>query len=467
VKEKSQKLNTKNFIAPVISAILMAMAFSRANLGLLAWFGLIPLFLGLNNKTRLQRWILFFVFAVLFFLGTVYWIIHVSLLGLIALCLFLGLEFSLLGLIMPAPGTKHALFLIPLLWIIFERLRGFLFFGFGWGLIGYTQFRNLALIQAAQYCGVWGISYLLVLCNICLCHALCNRAHISWKRSYILIPAACLIIAYGFGYSSLNRKFPSLDINISLIQANIPQEQKWDPLYSNSILRTFSALSKKAIKDKPRLIIWPETSVPGYLLDETRLYIKLTNLVKKLSTALLVGSPREDYTHKKFYNTAFLFSSNGHLLKFHDKMHLVPFGEYIPYKSLFPFLANYPIADFSSGERHTIFELTENSKGKKARFGVLICFEDVFPGLVREFRRQGADFLVTITNEAWFKNSSEPIQHTAISVFRAIENRCWFLRCANTGISCFIDPHGRIRKKIENNGRDIFIKGIATMNLKN
>ena len=443
---------------------MLALAFSRANLGILAWFCLVPLFLELDNKTRLQRWLLFLFFAFLFFLGTIYWLAHVSLVGLICLCVFLALEFSLFALLMPSPRDKNSLVLIPLLWIIFERLRGLLFFGFGWGLIGYTQFKNLALIQSAQLFGVWGISFLIVLVNVSISAAVFSKPFINLKKSFILIPAVCLIFVYAFGFYALSRPFQSPDINVSLIQANIPQEQKWDPMYSDAIVETFSALSKAAAENNPDLIIWPETSVPGYLLDETKLYLKIINLAKELKSSLLVGSPREDYTHKKYYNTAFLFSQDGHLRLFHDKLHLVPFGEYIPYKNLFPFLENTQIADFSPGERKTIFEVNSR-KGTTVRFGVLICFEDVFPRLVRSFRNKGADFLVTITNEAWFKNSSEPLQHTAISVFRAIENHCWFIRCANTGISCFIDPQGRIRKKIEQNGEDIFVQGIAIMNL--
>ncbi|MFH1094098.1 MAG: apolipoprotein N-acyltransferase [Candidatus Omnitrophota bacterium] len=464
LKTKSQKLKAKNLFAPCISAFMLALAFSRGNFGILAWFCLIPLFLELDNKTRKQRWILFFLFAVLFFLGILYWIGHVSLAGLIFLCGFLGLEFSLFALIMPKPGNKHSLWLIPLLWIVFERLRGILFFGFGWGLIGYTQFRNLALIQSAQFCGVWGLSYLVLLINISLCHVIFNRFRVSWGKSFVLVPVLCLLCVYMFGYYSLSRAFPSPNITVSLIQANIPQEQKWDLKYSHDILEKFSALSKKAAAEKPDLILWPETSVPGYLLDETKLYLNITNLAKELNTSLLVGSPREDYENKKFYNTAFLFGPEGHLLRFHDKLHLVPFGEYIPYKNVFSFLENTAIADFSAGENYTIFEVRDKM-GKPIRFGVLICFEDVFPGLVRTFRAKGADFIVTITNEGWFKNSSEPMQHTAISVFRAIENRCWFLRCANTGISCFIDPWGRIREKVVQDAKDIFVEGIATMDL--
>ena len=465
-KKISKQLTFKNLVAPCVCALLLSLAFSWGNLGFLAWACLVPLFLEMNNKTRKQRWLLLFVFSVLFFLGTLYWIVHVSLVGLLCLCLFLGFEFSILGIIIPAPNDKHSIWITPLLWVIFERLRGFLFSGFGWGLIGYTQFENLPLIQSADIFGVWGVSFLIVLVNLCVTRFILHKTRFSWKKSFVIVPALLLISIYGYGYYKLSAKFPAPEIKISLIQGNIPQEHKWDPDYAVSILKQFSDLSLLAASEKPDLIIWPETSVPGYLLDEPPLYLAITELSKQTKTHLLVGSPREDYEKKAYFNSIFLFGPNGHLKRLHDKIHLVPFGEYIPYKHLFPFLNNTQIADFSAGSKHSIFAVP-NVQGDLIRFGVLICFEDTFPGLVKQFRKKGADFLVTVTNEAWFKNSTEPLQHTAISVFRAIENRCWFLRCANTGITCFIDPRGRIQRKVEINEKDLFVPGITTMHLNN
>jgi len=448
-------------VLSLCSALGLAFAFSHPWAGVLAWCGLTPLFYSLGGKPRRQRAVLLFAFGTTMFLATIYWLAYVSVGGMIALCLMLGIEFAAFGLIAPDPQRGWSLIIIPFLWIALERLRGLLFGGFGWGLIGYTQYTNLALIQAADHVGVWGISWILILCNLAIVHAVARRTALRWHNPCVLVPLICVAVAYGYGCFRLHQAYPGPDITVSVVQGNIPQENKWDARYLDGIMKKYVRLSLETPAASPDLVVWPETSVPGYLLDEPRLYTEVTGLARRLKTYLLVGSPREDYPTHTYYNTAFLFGPAGELLQLHDKIHLVPFGEYIPYGNLFWFLRNSPIADFSAGKRHTVFSL-RNQQGREVRFGVLICFEDAFPGLVREFRRRGADFLITITNEAWFGRSDEPAQHTAISVFRAVENRCWFIRCANTGISCYIDPHGRIKNTLERNGERIFIEGTAT-----
>jgi apolipoprotein N-acyltransferase len=382
-----------------------------------------------------------FIFGTTLFLGTIYWLAHVSLGGMLALCIMLGAEFALLGLVVPDPQRSWSLLTIPALWIGLERLRGIIFGGFGWGIIGYTQYLNLPFIQIADRLGVWGVSFIIVLGNLALAQLIRNRKQLQWRTASvcILLPLSCVSGAYAYGFFRLQQHFTGPDITVSVVQGNIPQENKWNTRYVETILEKFSRLSRETAAASPELVVWPETSVPGYLLDEPRLYPAVTGLAQNLKTYLLVGSPREDYFTRSYYNSAFLFGPRGELLQMHDKIHLVPFGEYIPYGNLFWFLKNSPIADFSAGKRHTVFRLRSRD-GREIRFGVLICFEDAFPGLVRQFRRNGADFLITITNEAWFRHSDEPMQHVGISVFRAIENRCWFVRCANTGISGFIDP---------------------------
>jgi len=448
----------------ISSALLLSAAFSGYNLGILAWFSLAPFLLCLEKKSLLQRFKLCFVFAFCFFISTIYWLAHVSFFGLLMACLYLSLEFSVFALFFPSVSRPSTLIFGPLLWAVIERLRGIIFSGFGWSVLGYTQYKNIPLIQIAEVFGVWGLSFIIVMVNVVLAAFIYNKFQRPKNKLFILVPVIILLASYSFGFYSLNNPAFSPDIKVSLIQPNIPQEKKWDPDYTVPTLEHFSRLTKKAALANPDLIIWPETSVPGYILDDARLYSAVASLAKSTTTRLLVGAPREDYQKKEYYNSAFLFGSDGRLEQFHDKIHLVPFGEYVPYKNIFWFLANGPIADFSRGSRYTLFEVSSPGK-KTVRFGVLVCFEDIFPSLVKQFRRQGADFLVTITNEAWFKKTREPIQHTAISVFRAVENRCWFLRCANTGISCFIDPYGRIRKKIEHNNEDIFVEGIAALDL--
>jgi len=467
MRPRKENLNPMLFIYPMLSAALCALCFLKSSYAFLIWICLIPLFSLLKNISWKKRWLCFFIFGVVFFCATIYWLIHVSLPGLICLCLYLGFELSLLGIFIKNPYHKYSLVCVPLLWIAFESLRGIFFGGFGWALLGYSQYKNLFLIQIADKAGVWGVSFLIVLINLALLQLL---RMIKERRSLWPLPACiwvsilCLMFSFLYGAFRLNQPVAHPDLKISLIQANIPQEQKWDPRFAQSILERYRTLTLAAAKEKPDLIVWPESSVPGYLVDEPKLYKEITDLAKKIDCYLLVGSPREDYPTQTYYNSAFLFNNQGRLLRFYDKIHLVPFGEFIPYENIFWFLKNTPIADFSAGNDYTVFQL--NNASLRKNFATLICFEDVFPRLVRRFREEEADFLITITNEAWFGKTSEPEQHLAISVFRAIENRCWFLRCANTGISCFIDPYGRIRKKVEKNNEDIFVKGIATMQLK-
>ncbi len=453
-----------SIFSAIFSAILLSLCFSPLNLGFLAWFAFVPFLFALEGRPLKERLLSAFIFGFLFFLSTISWLKHVSGLGLIILCLYLSLYFCLFGALTKKTTGFYRLIFIPLLWVGLELLRSSFFTGFGWALLGYSQFKNLWLIQIADKVGIWGISFLVVLVNVAITQLIRQRRKRIWKNSSVLVPLTFILLSYGYGFLCFQQSFAMPNISVTIIQGNIPQEEKWDSSCVESILARFYRLTLQSVQNKPDLVIWPETSVPGYLLDEANLLETINHLAQDINTYLLVGSPREDHSQGTYHNSAFLFAPSGELEAFHDKIHLVPFGEYLPLPKLFWFLGAAGISDFSPGDQHTIF-LIPDRNGNIVRFAVLVCFEDIFPQLVREFRNEGADFLITITNEAWFKESAEPIQHLAMSVFRAIENRCWFIRCANTGISCFIDPHGRVRGKVEKAGRDIFISGFKTMSL--
>jgi apolipoprotein N-acyltransferase len=462
------KLSKKDILLIFLSAVCLNLSFIGNYLGFLAWVGFVPFLLSLHKRTLITRWKLSFFFGLLFFLGLIYWISHVSIIGMLLMVFFLALGFSWFGLFCPEIDHPLCLFAAPVLLIALEKLRGIFFGGFLWGILGYTQFQNIWLIQSADIFGVWGISFLVMLVNTAIAQAIIKKQRIHLARLNCWLPIVLLALNYAYGFYAINTKnFELPGCRISVIQPNIAQEHKWDPDYRIKNIETLCALSEKAARDNPDLIIWPETSVPGYLLDEPDLYRKVIDLSKQIGTHLLVGAPREDYVESSYFNSVFLFGKHGNLKKFHDKIHLVPFGEYIPYRSVLGFLDFTTIADFSAGNRFTVFQFL-NNQDKEINFAVLVCFEDIFPGLVQKFRKNHVDFLVNVTNEAWFGKSTEPIQHTAISVFRAIENRCWFLRSANTGISCVIDPNGNIKVKVQDKktGQDIFIQGILTYNIE-
>jgi len=236
---------------------------------------------------------------------------------------------------------------------------------------------------------------------------------------------------------------PSL--KIGLIQGNIDQSIKWDESFQKETLKIYEKLSSRVAEGKPDLIIWPETATPFFFQDAKEYQPFILDIPKKTNAFLLFGTPSYKIEKGKInhYNSAYLISTSGELNGRYDKIHLVPFGEYVPMQNLLFFIGSLGegIGDFKSGKEIFNFPLPQG------KFGVLICFEIIFPDLCRKFVKDGADFLVTITNDAWFGRTSAPYQHFSIATFRAIENRVFIARAANTGISGFIDPKGRILKQ--------------------
>ena len=240
-------------------------------------------------------------------------------------------------------------------------------------------------------------------------------------------------------------------MKIAVVQANIPQSLKWMPAEWQDIMNKYLALTREAVLEKPDLIIWPETSFPGFLWESPEMFAELKNFVKGIKIPLLFGAV--DRQNENYYNAAILFSREGEEIKRYNKIHLVPFGEYIPLRRNFPILADIvPIGDFTAGDEWTFFPVTAGDRGQPQNhfFSVLICFEDTFAYLARQFSQKGTNLLVNITNDAWFLDTSEPFMHLQSSVFRAIENRRSVVRAANTGVSCFIDQKGRIVHPVQN-----------------
>ncbi|RLD09199.1 MAG: apolipoprotein N-acyltransferase, partial [Chlamydiae bacterium] len=238
---------------------------------------------------------------------------------------------------------------------------------------------------------------------------------------------------------------------------------KHDSTKNVDILRKYVELSIKASKKSPDLIIWPETALPGYFFDKRMTYKAVTNLVKYVNTPLLTGLCRRDISpdyYLNYYNSAGLIEPGGNIVSLYDKMHLVMFGEYVPYENIFPFLKLVTPIDgsFSCGSGARTLALT--IKTNTFEFGPLICFEDVFGYVAREMSRAGADILVNLTNDGWFHNSPEPYQHAALAAFRAIETRRPLIRSTNSGITTYINRFGKIKALLKENGKSVDVSGI-------
>ena len=453
-----------------ISGILLAFPFCSGRLWIFAWIGFVPLFLALRDKSRLQSFLLSYLTGIVFWSITIYWLIHVTLLGQILLILYLSLYFGIFGLLISKLLTIDyrllTLLFIPSLWVLLEYLRAHLLTGFGWALLGYSQYLNLPVIQIADIFGAYGVSFLVMMGNVAAYRLVVTRAqgHKSTRKEikYGIAVLICIFIVLGYGYFKLYEpRLPAVEagttFNVSVIQGNIPQELKWTPGAEGFILDRYLGLSQEAAKDRPDLIIWPEASVPGFLGEDEWVFKAIFEKTKSIGIPILTGTVvREE---DKYYNSALLIDKQGNLTGRYDKLHLVPFGEYIPLKNTFKFLETIvPIGDFTPGKEYVLFKLS-------AKFAVLICFEDTIPELSRGFVKKGADFLVNITNDGWFGRSSAPYQHLSASVFRAVENRVPVARAANTGVSCFIDSRGRIISSVRQGPREIFVPGFKSANI--
>ena len=257
-------------------------------------------------------------------------------------------------------------------------------------------------------------------------------------------------------------------INVSLVQANIEQSKKWDKKYAAAIMQIYSYLTQKASEDQPDLIVWPEAATPKAVHRDQTIFNNIKSLAGLTNTPILLGSSQlakfkvnELEKKVKNLNSAFLIlpGPQAGMPQRYNKIRLLPFSEYLPYKEKIPWTyLRIPDTDnYLPGKKYTVFYLSG------IRFGVTICWENIFPGLVRKFVDKGAQFLINITNEAWFGETAAPYQFLAMSVFRAVENHRYLVRCANTGISCVIDPEGRILDRVkDNNGRAIFVRGTLT-----
>jgi len=286
----------------------------------------------------------------------------------------------------------------------------------------------------------------------------------------IIITTSLLFFTLVYGYFTVTNTITGKKIKISLVQGNIEQAKKWDRSYRNYIIERYEELSREASRDQPRLVIWPEAATPGFVLSDFALKKRITELVREMNAYFLIGSseyPKFQKTRSRVSgsgNTALFLSPDGKVLGQYLKIHLVPFAETVPYQKLIPwprFIVPEGMKVFEvPGNEITLFDL------EGTKFGVLICWESIFPGLFRSFVKEGAHFMVNITNEGWFNKPTIFYQYVAMNVFRAVENRVSLVRCANTGVSCFIDPYGKILSKVKDEkGREIFVPGVLTVSV--
>jgi apolipoprotein N-acyltransferase len=448
-----------------------------------AWIALIPFLLSLYDKKPKQAFKTGIVLGIPYFFGTLYWIYHsinhyggisliTSIVIVILLCLYLSLYIGVFAFLFSTTIrlTKlPALLIAPVFWVVLEFLRSYAFTGFPWSSIGYSQYKFLTVIQIADITGVYGVSFLVVAVNGALADIFLIKQRTKdmplFPLSYTVIGfsvlAVFLIFTVIYGQIRLREERPGKQFRVSIVQGNIEQDKKWEPSYQNDVLEIYKDLSLKTAAAEPSMIVWPETAVPFFFKTDKKYSEELVDFQKTLNTYLLFGSVLiKDKTDNRYTlsNSAVLLDDTGKASYIYDKIHLVPFGEYVPLQKVLFFINKLVvgIGDYTRGT-HYIKAMTPYGN-----FGTLICYEIVFPGLVRKFFSNGGDFMVNITNDAWFGKTTGPYQHFSMAVFRAVENRKPVIRSANTGISGFIDSNGRIISKTGLFQRTILTEVIKT-----
>jgi apolipoprotein N-acyltransferase len=435
-----------------------------------------------------QAFVLSFISGVISFAIIFDWVFEVpgyKILHHFILGLYFGPFFGIFGfvvsLITKRCGCTFAAFATPFIWVSLEYIRsnmGFMAFPYVW--LGYTQHAHPLVIQIASVAGAYGVSFLLAMINSAVAAFLLSLLYRSKNLnpranrpisnrglvSIAGVAAFLTILTICYGIMVVSKPTAGKKLKVSVVQGNIEQTKKWDPKHAEVIMQTYVELTRKALKDQPDLIVWPEAATPRAISRDQKLYSQVKQIAEEAGIPLLLGSSShqkfsEGQSRKiEFRNSAFLIGPETRVKnQQYDKIHLLPFGEYLPYGESVPWSwINVPkVPSTMPGKEFTVFQCPT------FRFSAPICWETLFPDLSRKFVKSGAQFLVNITNEAWFGRSVGPQHYVISSVFRAVENRVYVVRCANTGISCFIDPYGRIAGRVKDeNNQDIFVRGVLT-----
>jgi apolipoprotein N-acyltransferase len=444
----------QNWILASLSGVLLVLSHPSFNLFPLAWIALVPLLVSIKSTSNWKSafW-LGYLTGLIFFLGLIYWIIllypfaniFVTTLGCVALVGYISVYIGIFAVLLyqlPWQSGIPFVFVAALGWTALEWVRGWLMTGFPWGSIGYTQWNNLPAIQVASLTGVYGVGFVIVLFNAAI--ALLLRGYPNWGREAraMILPIIVVIASFAYGFFCLsNSKVDTTTLKVALVPGNVRQIEKWIPENFPKIFNRYIQLTQEANESEPDFIVWPETAFSSTIfLSEPDNKRRFRQMLQDGNIYLLTGVPNVT-SDKKVYNSVFLISPSGKKLGSYSKIHLVPFGEYVPLSRYLPnFIQFHP---YEPGKSINLIPLPRGENGQ-IDIGISICFESVFPNLFRQGVKQGADVMGILSNDAWFENTAAPEQHLAAAPFRSVENRVSIFRCANGGISCIIDAYGRI-----------------------
>ena len=473
-----RQIHYSAWILTIASAVLQVLIFPLPGVYVLSWVALAPLLIALlrarpageleiagwvrlQPATPWQGFVLGYVCGIVWYAGTCYWIYDtmrqygglsgpMALLVLFLFCAYLGLYHGAFGLMISLLARPHdhrrALVIAPFLWVAIELARTRIS-GFPWDLLGISQVDNVALCRIAGWTGVYGISFEIVLVNVAMAVGfLIPRARRGMMLAAALAAAAVL-------QSGRLIEAPAAQANqvALLVQQNIPVAANWTPGYFQQTLQQLTELTEKSAADSKQgkidLIVWPESPAP-FFTNEAHLREVISDLARRTNAWIVIGAMGSNAPHPNdespLFNSAALISPQGGWTERYDKVHLVPFGEYLPFPSLFSFASGLTkeVGQFERGRSRQPL----SAGGEK--LGIFICYESIFPNEVRESANLGAQVFVNISNDGWYGDSGAYAQHLNQTRMRAIENERWLLSATDTGVTASIDPWGRVATSI-------------------
>ncbi|MFQ5606407.1 MAG: apolipoprotein N-acyltransferase [Candidatus Zixiibacteriota bacterium] len=447
----------------VFWGLIMALAYFPLGTGWLAWFAMARPLILVGPLGPRAAFTSGYLFSLVFNGVALYWIGYVTPPGYLAAIAILSLYPAVIFALFSTIYRRHsqlAFLVFPMLWVGLEHFRGLSEFSFPWTDLSYSQAYYLYFIQLASLTGAAGVSFVVALCNSFV--ALATRPGLLGEHRMTYFALAGIVIGANFGYGWV--AVPALssppEIRLGLLQGNFPVETKWSPENRDYVFDVYDSLAGRAASHGSRLVVWPETAAPTYMLHDSLYVRENTKRARAAGTPNLIGTLHIDNSspRRRVYNAAVQLEADGSMSEPYLKRRLVPFAEQVPYQEKLPFLKRdflekyltfiktYDVqwwSDFYPGDTTVLLEFDD------IKYVPFICFEVAYPEYVRNSLRQGAEFILTITNDTWFKNSPGPYQHERIAIMRAVENRAWLARSANSGFTFFADTYGRKQERME------------------
>ncbi|MFZ1684464.1 MAG: apolipoprotein N-acyltransferase [Candidatus Zixiibacteriota bacterium] len=451
-------------------AFVLSLAYYPYYLGFLAWFALVrPLWI-ISKLEKSECFKASYFFSFCYVLFTLYWVGLVTPPGMLAAVVIVGFYYTA---ILTAYSKLHrikpiyGIIFLPFLWTGLEHFRTLSQFAFPWSDIGYTQAHYLYILQNVSVISLHGLSFLIIVVNLLVLQLF--RSNLSAERRITCGFSALAIVAalIAYGWIETPPLVKEGTVKVGILQGSVPIDIKWELENEGFSIKRYDTLTKSIQAEKPSLIVWPESGAPCFLDADLRCRESIVTTVKESGVPHLIGALAvgQENGERRDYNSCFQFDPDGRIVGRYDKTKLVPFSEHVPYEKAFPFLRadllvkyltfirNYNVqwwSDFAVGDSLHLFKIPEG------RYGVLICFESAFPDVARQMILDGAEFIVGITNDTWFGSTVGIHMHSSIFITRAVENRCWMARAANSGLSYVVDPYGRIHEQIPHDAVQAF-----------